>query len=98
MGMGEGKRGKERGRELPDQCQTASYASDLYNMYWGWGSNLISKLNFISKILNFNCKSVPTKKAQKINTEVNERPLKNIGTHWNVGTVSTGTDFLQPSL
>ena len=24
--MGGGKEGKERGRDLPDQCQTASYA------------------------------------------------------------------------
>ena len=35
----------------------------------------------------------------KITTEVNERPLRNIGTYWNKASlISTSTNFLQPSL
>ena len=35
----------------------------------------------------------------KINIEVNERPLKNIGLHWNIrhSCISRSTNFLQPS-
>ena len=43
-----------------------------------------SKLNFISKILNFALQISAYQEGTKINTEVNERSLKNIGTHWNI--------------
>jgi len=43
-----------------------------------------SQLNFISKILNFTRQIYAYQEGAKINTEVNERPLKNIGTHWNI--------------
>jgi len=43
-----------------------------------------SKLNFISKILNFTMQINAYQEGTKINTEVNERPLRNIGTHWNI--------------
>jgi len=42
-----------------------------------------SKLNFISKILNFTMQINAYQEGTKINTEMNERPLKNIGTHMN---------------
>jgi len=42
------------------------------------------KLNFISKILNFTMKISAYQEGTKINTEMNERPSKNIGTHWNI--------------
>ena len=43
-----------------------------------------SKLNFTSKILNFTMQINAYQERTKINTEVNEQPLKNIGTHWNI--------------
>jgi len=43
-----------------------------------------SKLNFISKIWHFYSASQCVPRRHKINTEVNERLLKNIGTHWNI--------------
>jgi len=42
-----------------------------------------SKLNFISKILNFTMQINAYQEGTEINTEMNERPLKNIGTHMN---------------
>jgi len=43
-----------------------------------------SKLNFTSKTLNFTMQINAYQERTKINTEVNEQPLKNIGTHWNI--------------
>ena len=45
--------------------------------------HLFSKLNFISKMLNFTLRISAYQEGTKINTEVNVRPLKNIGMHWN---------------
>ena len=57
----------------------------LISLYWGGGCQThphhFSKLFYFKNIKLYNAKSVRTKKAQKINSEVNERPLKNIGTH-----------------
>jgi len=39
------------------------------------------KLNFISKMWNFTVQVNAYQESAKINTEVNERVLKNIGTH-----------------
>jgi len=43
-------------------------------------------LNFISKILDFTMQINAYQEDTKINTGVNEQPLKNIGTHWNKRT------------
>ena len=43
-----------------------------------------SKFNFISKISNFTMQINAYQEGTKINTEVNERPLKNIGMHWSI--------------
>ena len=42
-----------------------------------------SKLNFTSKMLNFTMQINAYQEGTKINTEVNARPLKNMGMHWN---------------
>ena len=42
-----------------------------------------SKLNFISKMLDFTKQINAYQERTQINTEVNERPLKNIGMRWN---------------
>jgi len=43
-----------------------------------------SKLNFIPKRVHFSIQINAYQEGTKINTDVNERPLKNIGTHWNI--------------
>jgi len=43
-----------------------------------------SKLNFISDILHITVQISVYQESTKINTQVNERLLKNIGTHWNI--------------
>jgi len=42
-----------------------------------------SKLKFITEILHFTMQISTYQEGTKIN-EVNERPLKNIGRHWNI--------------
>jgi len=46
--------------------------------------NHLSKLNFTEEILHFTTQINAYQEGTKIDTEVNERPLKNIGTHWNI--------------
>jgi len=56
------------------------------------------KLNFTSKILNVKMQINAHQEGTNINSEVNERVLKNIGTHWNKAPlISMSTNFLQPN-
>ena len=38
----EGRGGKGRGRDLPDQCQTASYAPDVESLYESQSSTVVA--------------------------------------------------------
>ena len=45
------------------------------------------KLGFVSEILHFTMQINAYQEGTKINAEVNERPLKTIGMHWNITNI-----------